>query len=263
MPAAFASVDADVYVGGGTASTVDYIDTMNQYLPIVIGFVLLLSFILLMVVFRSIVIPVKAIIMNLLSVGAAYGLIVLVFQEGIGAGLLGFQQSDQIEAWLPVFLFAVLFGLSMDYHVFLLSRIREHFIRTGDNTYAVRHTVCVRRPTSSPSAAIMMVVFGGSRWAKWSHCSRWASALRSLSSLMQRSSVQCWYPRAWSCSVTHGTFRSGLNGCRRFRCEGQPQPAPEAPAPTLDLAPGFRRQVTSGRQALTANGPPRLCGGPF
>jgi RND superfamily putative drug exporter len=134
---------------------------MNTFLPIVIGFVLSLSFLLLLMVFRSIVIPLKAIVMNLLSVGAAYGLIVLVFQEGVGNGLFGFEQSDQIEAWLPVFLFAVLFGLSMDYHVFLLSRIQETFLKTGDNNYAVAHGLRSTAHIITGAAAIMMVVFGG------------------------------------------------------------------------------------------------------
>ena len=96
-----------------------------------------LSFILLTVAFRSIVVPAKAIVLNLLSVGAAYGLIVLVFQKGVGNELFGFQQVDAIEAWLPLFLFSVLFGLSMDYHVFLLSRIRERYTQTGDTSEAV------------------------------------------------------------------------------------------------------------------------------
>ncbi len=161
VPQAFDGSGVDVIVGGGTAGTVDYIDVMNQYLPIVIGFVLTLSFILLLMVFRSIVIPIKAIIMNLLSVGAAYGLVVLVFQEGVGNELFGFTQNDQIEAWLPVFLFAVLFGLSMDYHVFLLSRIQETFLRTGDNAYAVSHGLRSTAHIITGAAAIMMVVFGG------------------------------------------------------------------------------------------------------
>ena len=90
-----------------------------------------------MVVFRSIVVPLKAIVMNLLSVGAAYGLLVAVFQNGFGADLLGFQQTDVIEAWIPLFLFAVLFGLSMDYHIFLLSRIKERYDLTHDNDGSV------------------------------------------------------------------------------------------------------------------------------
>ncbi len=161
IPAAFGEAPVEVYVGGGTAANVDYVDTMNQYLPIVIGFVLTLSFILLLMVFRSIVIPVKAIIMNLLSVGAAYGMVVLVFQEGFGADLLGFRQADQVEAFLPVFLFAVLFGLSMDYHVFLLSRIQERFLQTGDNAHSVAYGLRSTAHIITGAAAIMMVVFGG------------------------------------------------------------------------------------------------------
>jgi putative drug exporter of the RND superfamily len=161
VPAAFAGTGAKVYVGGNTAGATDYIQTMNQYLPIVIVFVLSLSFLLLMMVFRSIVIPVKAIIMNLLSVGAAYGMLVLVFQEGVGANLLGFQQSENIAAFLPVFLFAILFGLSMDYHVFLLSRIQERFLETRDNAGSVAYGLRSTAHIITGAAAIMVIVFGG------------------------------------------------------------------------------------------------------
>ena len=130
-------------------------------MPIVFAFVLGLSFILLMIAFRSIVVPIKAILMNLLSVGAAYGLLVLVFQKGIGNELFGFQQVDAIEAWLPLFLFAVLFGLSMDYHVFLLSRIRELYTRTGDNTEAVAHGVASTARMITGAALIIIAVFAG------------------------------------------------------------------------------------------------------
>ena len=126
--------NSGVLVGGDTAFVKDFFDISAQYTPIIILLVLGLSFILLTVVFRSIVVPAKAIVMNLLSVGAAYGLIVLIFQKGgpsLGAvdrrTLLGFTQVDAIEAWLPLFLFSILFGLSMDYQVFLLSRIREEY----------------------------------------------------------------------------------------------------------------------------------------
>ncbi len=161
VPAAFEGSSASVVVGGGPAATVDYVDLFSRYLPIVIGFVLLLSFLLLTMVFRSVVIPLKAITMNLLSVGAAYGLLVLVFQEGVGAGLLGFQQVDSLAAFLPVFLFAILFGLSMDYHVFLLSRIQERYLATGDNTAAVGHGLRSTAHIITGAAAIMIVVFGG------------------------------------------------------------------------------------------------------
>jgi RND superfamily putative drug exporter len=133
---------------------------MKHYLPIVIAFVLSLSFVLLLVVFRSIVIPVKAIAMNLLSVGAAYGLIVAVFQHGVGANLMGFQQTETVAAWLPVFLFAILFGLSMDYHVFLLSRIQERFLKTSNNRESVASGLQSTAHIISGAAAIMVVVFG-------------------------------------------------------------------------------------------------------
>jgi RND superfamily putative drug exporter len=162
VPAAFEGNDgSDVFVGGAAAQTKDYVDTMKTYFPLVVGFVLALSFVLLMMVFRSIVIPVKAIVMNLLSVGAAYGLIVLVFQHGVGADLFGFKQTDSISAFLPAFLFAVLFGLSMDYHVFLLSRVQERFQHTGDNTAAVSYGLRSTAHIITGAAAIMMVVFGG------------------------------------------------------------------------------------------------------
>lgn len=161
IPAAFEGTGAKVLVGGSTASSVDYIDTMDRYLPLVIGFVLTLSFLLLMLVFRSIVIPLKAIIMNLLSVGAAYGALVLVFQEGIGADFLGLTRTENISAFLPVFLFAVLFGLSMDYHVFLLSRIQERFLETHDNAGAVAYGLRSTAHIITGAAAIMVIVFGG------------------------------------------------------------------------------------------------------
>ncbi len=125
IPRAFRGTEARVVVGGDTADNVDFIDAMNAWLPIVFAFVLGLSFLLLILVFRSLVVAAISIVLNLLSVGAAYGLVVLVFRHGIGAGLLGFQKVHTIEAWVPLFLFSVLFGLSMDYQVFLLSR--SHF----------------------------------------------------------------------------------------------------------------------------------------
>ena len=110
----------------------------ETWLPRVIAFVLLLSFLLLTLAFRSIVVALEAIVLNLLSVGAAYGVLVLVFVHGVGNELFGFEQVDFIEAWVPLFLFSVLFGLSMDYQVFLLSRIRERYSATGDNDGSIR-----------------------------------------------------------------------------------------------------------------------------
>jgi RND superfamily putative drug exporter len=161
IPAAFDGVDAKVYVSGSTAFNLDFYELTDTYTPIVFVFVLGLSFILLMLVFRSIVVPAKAILMNLLSVGAAYGLIVLVSQKGFGADILGFQQVDTVEAWLPLFLFSVLFGLSMDYHVFLLSRIRERYLQRGDNTDAVAFGLRSTGRLITGAALIMVAVFGG------------------------------------------------------------------------------------------------------
>jgi RND superfamily putative drug exporter len=161
VPAAFAGTDVPVYVGGTTAEEIDYFDVMDRWLPIVFVFVLGLSFILLTVAFRSVVVPATAIAMNLLSVGAAYGLLVLVFVKGVGNELFGFQQVDAIEAWVPLFLFAVLFGLSMDYQVFLLSRIREKFGQTGDNDLAVSFGVSSTARLITGAALIIIAVFSG------------------------------------------------------------------------------------------------------
>jgi RND superfamily putative drug exporter len=161
VPAAFEGVDAEVMVGGDTAYNKDFFDVTDRNTPIVFSFVLGLSFLLLMMVFRSIVVPLKAIVMNLLSVGAAYGLIVLVFQHGVGADLFGFRKVESIEAWLPLFLFSILFGLSMDYHVFLLSRIKERFDKTGDNAESVAFGLRTTGGLITGAAAIMVAVFGG------------------------------------------------------------------------------------------------------
>ena len=161
IPAAFSGVPAEALTFGETAGNVDFYDLADRYLPIVVGFVLALSFVLLMVVFRSLVVPIKAIIMNLLSVGAAYGLMVLVFQHGVGAGLLGFQEVDNIAAWVPLYLFSILFGLSMDYHVILISRIRERFDQTGDNTESVAYGLRSTGGLITGAALIMIAVFSG------------------------------------------------------------------------------------------------------
>ena len=160
IPTAFDGVPAEVHVGGLTAEAADFYGIVDFYTPIVFAFVLGLSFLILMMVFRSIVIPIKAIIMNLLSVGTTYGLLVLVFQKGIGADLLGFDRAEVIDAWLPLFLFTILFGLSMDYHVFLLSRIRERYDETRDNTEAVAYGLRSTAGIITGAALIMVVVFG-------------------------------------------------------------------------------------------------------
>jgi uncharacterized membrane protein YdfJ with MMPL/SSD domain len=161
VPEAFAGTDAEVLVGGTTSENIDYFDSVIDPAPWVIAFVLLLTFVLLTVVFRSVVVAGTAVVLNLLSVGAAYGLLVLVFQEGVGADLLGFQTTDTIEAWVPLFLFSVLFGLSMDYQVFLLSRIRERFDQCGDTTEAVTFGVGSTARIITGAALIIVAVFAG------------------------------------------------------------------------------------------------------
>jgi uncharacterized membrane protein YdfJ with MMPL/SSD domain len=159
IPAAFAGQSATVYVTGQTALEHDSVNLVNKLTPAVLAFVLGLTFILLMVVFRSIVVPLTAIFMNLLSVGAAYGMLVLVFQKGIGHQLFGFQQTPTIESWVPIFLFCILFGLSMDYHVFLLSRIQEHYDRTDKSKEAVAVGLKATSRIITGAALIMVVVF--------------------------------------------------------------------------------------------------------
>jgi len=177
MPTDTTTNGATVLVGGDTAFVSDFFDTSDAYTPWIIGLVLLLSFVLLTVVFRSIVVPAKAILMNLLSVGAAYGAIVLVFQKGdpngnfidkamnwVGetvANISGFTRVDAIEAWLPLFLFSILFGLSMDYHVFLLTRIREQYDKTSDNAGAVAYGLRTTGGIITGAAIIMVAVFSG------------------------------------------------------------------------------------------------------
>jgi putative drug exporter of the RND superfamily len=142
-------------VSGDTASSVDWQESLKSHLPLVFGFVLSLAFLLLLVTFRSVVVPITSIALNLLSVGAAYGLLVLVFQDGLGQGLLG-ADSNGVTSWLPLFLFVVLFGLSMDYHVFILSRIKEFVDRGTPTDLAIERGI---RSTAGPvtSAAIVMV----------------------------------------------------------------------------------------------------------
>jgi RND superfamily putative drug exporter len=159
IPASFGSLDVAVHVTGQTALNGDSVSLVNKLTPAVLAFVLGLTFILLMVVFRSIVVPLNAILMNLLSVGAAYGMLVLVFQKGIGHQLFGFQQTPTIESWVPIFLFCILFGLSMDYHVFLLSRIREHYDRTDKSREAVAVGLKATSRIITGAALIMVVVF--------------------------------------------------------------------------------------------------------
>jgi RND superfamily putative drug exporter len=164
IPDAFSGVPADSYealVGGGPAEVVDSVQITDEYLPIVFASVLSLSFLLLLLAFRSITISIASILMNLLSVGAAYGLVVLVFQKGFLIDLFGFEQVDQIEFWLPLFMFSILFGLSMDYHVFMLSRIKERYDQTGLASESVAFGLRKTASIITGAALIMVAVFGG------------------------------------------------------------------------------------------------------
>ena len=159
VPGTIAGSGAKVYVGGITASFIDFAAKIASRLPIFIGGVIVLSFLLLMVVFRSLLVPLKAAIMNLLSIGAAYGVIVAVFQWGWLGSLFGVDRTGPIESWVPMMMFAVLFGLSMDYEVFLLSRVREEYLRTGDNATAVADGLARTARVITAAAAIMIAVF--------------------------------------------------------------------------------------------------------
>jgi len=150
---------AEVAVTGFTAGSKDFNDVMRSHLPLVFGFVLTLAFILLLVTFRSIVVPIKAILLNLLSVGAAYGILKLVFQDGRFEGLLDYDSVGGITSWLPLFLFVILFGLSMDYHVFILSRVREAVDGGMSTDRAVAHGIKSTAGVVTSAAAVMVAVF--------------------------------------------------------------------------------------------------------
>jgi RND superfamily putative drug exporter len=166
VPSVLAGQDAHIYVGGLSAQIVDITAESRRKLPLVVGFVVALSFVLLALVFRSVVLPIKAILMNILGISAAYGLLVVVFQEGAGAHLLGFTRTGAIQVYLPLLTFAVLFGLSMDYEVFLLGRIKEEWDRTGDNAAAVARGLQRTGAVITAAAAIMVTVFAAFTFAR-------------------------------------------------------------------------------------------------
>jgi len=164
IPSAFEGIPTssyEIYVGGISAEVVDSVKMTDDYFPFVLAIVLFLSLILLLFAFRSITISIASIIMNLLSVGASYGLLVLVFQKGFLIDLIGFQQVDQLEFWLPLFMFSILFGLSMDYHVFMLSRIKENFDETNSTDNSVAFGLRKTASIITGAALIMVAVFGG------------------------------------------------------------------------------------------------------
>jgi RND superfamily putative drug exporter len=159
VPRALDGSPLHVYLGGNTAGTIDYAHVFASRLPIFIFAVLALSFVLLLVVFRSVLVPLKAVVMNMLSIGAAYGVMVAVFQWGWFANVVGVGRAP-IEAWVPMMMFAIVFGLSMDYEVFLLSAVREHYDRTGDNRAAVADGLASTGRLITAAALIMVFVFG-------------------------------------------------------------------------------------------------------
>jgi RND superfamily putative drug exporter len=161
IPGIFRGSGAKVYVGGITAENVDYFDAVTNPTPYVLLFVLGLSFVLLTVAFRSVVVALVSVLLNLLSVGAAYGLLTLVFLDDRGASLFGFQHTHVIDAWVPLFLFSVLFGLSMDYQVFLMSRIKERHDASGSTHDAVVGGVATTARIITGAALIIVVVFAG------------------------------------------------------------------------------------------------------
>lgn len=160
VPSAVGESGLEVKVTGSVAVNVDFSSYLADRLPVFFAVVLLLSFVLLMAVFRSLLVPLKAVLMNLLSIGAAYGAVVAVFQWGWGASLIGLGGSAPIDPWLPVMMFAIVFGLSMDYEVFLLSRVKEEYDRTGDNELAVADGLAKTARVITAAAAIMVFVFG-------------------------------------------------------------------------------------------------------
>ncbi len=159
VPQAVEGSGAEAFVGGSTAAFIDVGDKIASRMPFFFMAVIGLSFMLLMVVFRSLLVPLKAAAMNLLSIGAAYGVLVAIFQWGWFAGVLGTQRAGPIESFLPMMLFAILFGLSMDYEVFLVSRIREEYLASFDNTESVARGLSVTTRVISAAAAIMVAVF--------------------------------------------------------------------------------------------------------
>ena len=159
IPRVTEGTGVQVQIDGETAFFVDFAKKIGQRLPLLIGVVILLSFLLLMMVFRSLLVPLKAAIMNLLSIGAAYGVIVAVFQKGWGGKLIGVDKTGPIESWVPMMMFTILFGLSMDYEIFLLSRVREEYLRTRDNGLAVANGVASTGRVITAAAAVMIAVF--------------------------------------------------------------------------------------------------------
>ena len=238
IPAHFDAIEADAHVTGYTAYMVDITGLVRTYLPLIFAFVLTISFVLLLMAFRSIVIPLKAIVMNLLSVFASYGLLVLVFQKGVGADLFGFRQVERIDAFIPIVLFTIVFGLSMVYHVFMLSRIKEHFDITGDNEQSVAAGLRSTGRLITGAALIMVGVFGGFAAADLTALQQFGFGLAAAVVLdativrmilvpasMALLGERNWYLPSW------------LNWLPEIHIDGAP--AHVAPAPLVEDVPGL------------------------
>ena len=216
-----------------------------------IGLVLLLTFVLLTVAFRSVVVGATAVVLNLLSVGAAYGLLVTVFQYGVGADLLGFQQADTIEAWVPLFLFSVLFGLSMDYQVLLLSRIKERYDESGDTTDAVTFGVASTARIITGAALIIVAVFSGfARGDLIMFQQIWASGWPSRSSSMPQSSAPVLLPSAMRLLGDWNWYLPRwLAWLPRFQVESGSGDVGSRPRPALESGRGATRSPAIGLRA--------------
>ena len=241
VPATFAGTGAEVLVGGTTSENIDYFSSVIDPAPYVIGLVLLLTFVLLTVAFRSVVVGATAVVLNLLSVGAAYGLLVTVFQYGVGADLLGFQQADTIEAWVPLFLFSVLFGLSMDYQVLLLSRIKERYDESGDTTDAVTFGVASTARIITGAALIIVAVFSGFARGDLIMFQQMGSGWPSRSSSMHNHPLLSCFRARCACSETGiGTYPAGSPGSRGSRSRVVRGTSVRDPAPPSSRAEGRR-----------------------
>jgi len=159
LPSVVAGGPTRAHIGGATANLADVGRRVNDRLPVFVAAVLALSFLLLMLIFRSVLVPLKAVLLNLLSIGAAYGVIVAVFQWGWAGALIGLETTVPVVSFIPMFMFAILFGLSMDYEMFLLSRVREEYVRTGDNGSAIVRGISGTARVITSAALIMVTVF--------------------------------------------------------------------------------------------------------
>ena len=196
IPAVAFPAGVSVLAGGGPAQGIDFIDSAYSAFPWLVLAVLILTYITLLRAFRSLLLPLKAVLLNLLAIGATYGLLVIVFKYGVGADLLGLYEFDQVEAWIPIFLFAMLFGLSMDYEVFLVSRMREFWdegaVERGGGRAGARSA---RAASSPPPRSSWSPRSRASRPGRSSACRSSGSASRSRSSSTRRSSARCSCPR--------------------------------------------------------------------